>query len=189
MNISHPDDRSMKSARKPVNQSIYEMSESVHESMPLTAQSQAGQGASRTPAALSPEGEDKDKLFRPFGKLDEKLRPVAGPSKASGLRYMHSLPEAGPEARDMQVTDPRSLDVGKPASPPYRSLCAARPPPIAESRRNASTVSTATVVNASASHPMMPSEISLPPPTQSAPQGKTLFHVRRPYRQLCSCLC
>lgn len=185
MNISHPDDRSMKSARKPVNQSIYEMSESVHESMPLTAQSQAGQGASRTPAALSPEGEDKDKLFRPFGKLDEKLRPVAGPSKASGLRYMHSLPEAGPEARDMQVTDPRSLDVGKPASPPYRSLCAARPPPIAESRRNAPTVSTATVVNASASHPMMPSEISLPPPTQSAPQGKTLFHVNAvPYERL-----
>ncbi|KIR52532.1 TTK protein kinase [Cryptococcus gattii Ru294] len=141
--------------------------------------------ASRTPAALSPEGEDKDKLFRPFGKLDEKLRPVAGPSKASGLRYMHSLPEAGPEARDMQVTDPRSLDVGKPASPPYRSLCAARPPPIAESRRNAPTVSTATVVNASASHPMMPSEISLPPPTQSAPQGKTLFHVNAvPYERL-----
>lgn len=185
----HPDDRSMKSARKPVNQSIHEMSESVHESMALTAQSQAGQGPSRISAALSSEGEDKDTLFRPFGKLDEKLRPVAGPSKASGLRYMDSLPEAAPEARVMQVNDPRSTDVGKSASPPYRSLRAARPPPIAESRRNAPTVSTATVVNASASHPMMPSEIPLPPPTQSVPQGKTLFHVRKSYHQLCSCVC
>lgn len=179
----------MKSARKPVNQSIHEMSESVHESMGLTAQSQAGQGASRTPAPLSSEGEDKDKLFRPFGKLDEKLQSVAGPSKASGLRYMDSLPEAAPEARDMQVNDSRSADVGKSASPPYGSLRAARPPPIVESRRNAPTVSTATVVSASASHPMMPSEISLPPPTQSAPQGKTLFYVRKPYHQLCSCFC
>nr|KIR84067.1 TTK protein kinase [Cryptococcus tetragattii IND107] len=140
---------------------------------------------SRIPAALSSEGEDKDKLFRPFGKLDEKLRPVAGPSKASGLRYMDSLPEAAPEAWDMQVNDPRSTDVGKSASPPYRSLRAARPPPVAESRINAPTVSTATVVNASASHPMMPSEISLPPPTQSVPQGKTLFHVNAvPYERL-----
>nr|KIR45612.1 TTK protein kinase [Cryptococcus bacillisporus CA1280] len=140
---------------------------------------------SRISAALSPEGEDKDTLFRPFGKLDEKLRPVAGPSKASGLRYMDSLPEAAPEARVMQVNDPRSTDVGKSASPPYRSLRAARPPPIAESRRNAPTVSTATVVNASASHPMMPSEIPLPPPTQSVPQGKTLFHVNAvPYERL-----
>ncbi|KIR37787.1 TTK protein kinase [Cryptococcus deuterogattii 99/473] len=120
----------------------------IHESMGLTAQSQAGQGASRTPAALSSEGEDKDKLFRPFGKLDEKLQSVAGPSKASGLRYMDSLPEAAPEARDMQVNDSRSADVGKSASPPYGSLRAARPPPIVESRRNAPTVSTATVVNA-----------------------------------------
>lgn len=155
--------------------------------MALATQSQAEHGVSRTSAAVPSEGEDR--LFRPFGKLEETLRPVAGPSKASGLRYMDSLPETGPEVRGIQINNPRSSDVGKPASPPYRNLRAARPPPVAESRRNAPMVSTATVVNAPASHPAMPSEILQPQPTQSAPQGKTLFHVRKWYQQLCSCFC
>lgn len=182
-NISHPDDRPVKPARKPVNQSVHEINESIHEPMALATQSQAEHGVSRTSAAVPSEGEDR--LFRPFGKLEETLRPVAGPSKASGLRYMDSLPETGPEVRGIQINNPRSSDVGKPASPPYRNLRAARPPPVAESRRNAPMVSTATVVNAPASHPAMPSEILQPQPTQSAPQGKTLFHVNGvPYERL-----
>ncbi|OXH30896.1 serine/threonine-protein kinase TTK/MPS1 [Cryptococcus neoformans] len=183
MNISHPDDRTVKSARKPVNQSVHEINESIHEPLASATQPQGEHGVSRISAALSSEGEDR--LFRPFGKLEEKLRPVAGPSKASGLRYMDSLPETGPEARDMQGNSPRSSDVGKSASPPYRNLRAARPPPVTESRRNAPMVSTATAVSAPASHPMMSSEILQPPPTQSVPQGKTLFHVNGvPYERL-----